>query len=141
MVEIRALRDDELGWADERYREIRFAASPPGARAFVAEIEGARVGLGRLVEHAAGVIELGGVWTAGTARNRGVARAMVTALVEQAPAGRLWCIPFAHLAAFYETFGFEVARPPWPDPIAAKVAGLHDQHLPSVVVLVREPRR
>ncbi len=148
MVEIRALRDDELGWAEERYREIRFVPSPPGARGFVAEIGGARVGLGRLIEHEPGVVELGGVWTAETARNRGVARAMVTALIRaaeeragEAAGGRLWCIPFAHLAAFYETFGFEVARPPWPGPIAAKVAGLHDQHLPSVVVLVREPGR
>ncbi|HSK05797.1 MAG TPA: GNAT family N-acetyltransferase [Kofleriaceae bacterium] len=97
-------------------------------------------GLGRLVEHAPGVVELGGIWTAETARGRGVARAMVAALLE-ASAGRLWCIPFAHLAAFYESFGFEVARPPWPPAIAAKVAGLHDQHLPSIVVLVREPPR
>lgn len=141
MVDIRALRDDELGWAAERYREIRFAESPPGARGFVAELDSARVGLGRLIEHAPGVIELGGIWTAETARNRGVARAMVMALVEEARASRLWCIPFAHLAAFYETFGFEVARPPWPAPIAAKVTGLMAQHLPSVVVLVREPPR
>jgi hypothetical protein len=105
MVEIRPLRDDELDWAAARYREIRFSPSPPGTRALVAELDGARVGLGRLVEHAPGVVELGGIWT----------------------------------AAFYETFGFEVARPPWPPPIAAKVAGLHDQHLPSIVVLVREP--
>jgi len=141
MVEIRALRDDELGWAAERYRELRFTASPPGTRGFVAELDGARVGLGRLIEHAPDVLELGGVWTAETARNRGVARAMVTALLQQAPPVRLWCIPFAHLAAFYETFGFEVARPPWPAPIAAKIASLVEQHLPSVVVLVREPPR
>ncbi len=141
MVDIRPLRDDELDWAAERYREIRFSPSPPGARGFVAELDGARVGLGRLIEHVPGVLELGGIWTAETARNRGIARAMVTALVEQATAVRLWCIPFAHLAAFYETFGFEVARPPWPAPIAAKVAGLVEQHLPSIVVLVREPPR
>jgi hypothetical protein len=42
---------------------------------------------------------------------------------------------------FYESFGFEAARPPWPASIAAKVAACHDQHLPSVVVLVRQPRR
>jgi GNAT superfamily N-acetyltransferase len=143
MVEIRPLRDDELDWAAERYREIRFSPSPPGTRGFVAEIDGVRAGLGRLVEHAPGVVELGGIWTAESARGRGVARAMVTALLEASPAsaGRLWCIPFAHLAAFYESFGFEAARPPWPPAIAAKVAAIHDQHMPSIVVLVREPRR
>jgi GNAT superfamily N-acetyltransferase len=139
MVSIRALREDELGWADERYLEIRFAPSPPGTRGFVAELDGVRVGLGRLVEHAPGVLELGGIWTDEAARNRGVARAMVTELIEQAPQVPLWCIPFAHLAPFYEDFGFEVARPPWPDPIAAKVSDCKAQHLPSVVVLVRDP--
>src|SRR5262245_2948150 len=98
MVEIRALRDDEHGWAASCYREIRFAASPPGARGLVAELAGARVGLGRLVELAPGVLELGGIWTAETARNLGVARAMVTSLLAEAPLVRLWCIPFAHLA-------------------------------------------
>lgn len=139
MASIRALRDDELGWAADRYREIRFAESPPGTRGFVAELEGERVGLGRLIEHAPGVLELGGIWTAETARNHGVARAMVNALLEQASSTRLWCIPFVHLAPFYESFGFEAARPPWPAPIQSKVTSLHDQHMPSIVVLVRAP--
>lgn len=140
MVEIRSLRDDELGWAAERYREIKFAPSPPGARGFVAELDGERVGLGRLIVHAPGVIELGGIWTHDRARNRGVARSMVMALVEEARGQRLWCVPFAHLAPFYETFDFAAARPPWPDPIAAKAADCAAQHL-SVVVQVREPSR
>jgi len=137
MVAIRALRDDELGWADERYHEIKFAPSPPGARGFVAELDGERVGLGRLIEHGPAVFELGGIWTHAAARNRGVARAMVTELLARAPAGPLWCIPFAHLAVFYESFDFEAARSPWPPPITAKVAGLVAQHL-SVVVLIRK---
>lgn len=141
MVDIRVLRDDEVDWAAERYREIKFMPTPAGARGFVAELEGARVGLGRLIEHEPGVFELGGIWTDEQARNRGIARKMVTALLEAAPPGPLWCIPFAHLAMFYEGFGFEAARPPWPASIAAKVAACHDQHLPSVVVLVRQSPR
>jgi GNAT superfamily N-acetyltransferase len=141
MLDIRPLRDDELPWAAERYREIKFAASPPGAIGLVAELEGQRVGLGRLIEHEPGVIELGGIWTDPAARGQGVATAMVAALLERAGPVKLWCIPFAHLAAFYESFGFEAARPPWPPAIAAKVAGLRDEHMPSIVVLVREPRR
>src|SRR5258705_2122533 len=105
---IRDLRDDERAWADERYRAIRFAATPPGSSALVAECAGARVGLGRLVAYAGGVVELGGIWTDEVARGAGVARAMVTALLARAGAcpgpgiDRLWCIPFAHLAAFYQ---------------------------------------
>jgi GNAT superfamily N-acetyltransferase len=139
MVAIRALCHDELGWAAERYRELRFAPSPPGTRGLVAELGGARVGLGRLVEHEPGVLEVGGIWTDEAARNRGVARAMVAALLAAAPPGPLWCIPFAHLAPFYESFGFAAARPPWPASIAAKLSAIAAQHLPSVVVLVRDP--
>lgn len=140
MIEIRALREDERGWADERYREIRFSLSTDTARVFVAELGGARVGLGRLVALAPEVLELGGIWTDEAARNRGVAREMVARLIEQAPPGRLWCIPFVHLSAFYESFGFEMARPPWPPTIAAKAAELAAQHV-SHLVLVRGAKR
>lgn len=52
-------------------------------------------------------------------------------------AGRVWCIPFAHLAAFYQSFGFVVGPPPWPPALAAKVADCIAHALPEVVVLAR----
>lgn len=142
---IRDLRDDERAWADERYRAIEFATTPAGSVALVTERAGQRIGLGRLVAHAPGVVELGGIWTVEAARGLGVARAMVTALLARqeaivARAGRpepLWCIPFAHLAAFYQSFGFAAAAPPWPPAIAAKVADCIAHALPDVVVLAR----
>jgi GNAT superfamily N-acetyltransferase len=105
----------------------------------VAERGGARIGLGRLVEHAPGVVELGGIWTDEAARGGGVARAMVNALLARAApgTGRLWCIPFAHLAAFYQSCGFVAAPPPWPRPIADKVDECVAHALPAVVVLAR----
>ena len=139
MLEIRLLRDDELAWAADRYREIKFSISPPDAIGLVAELEGARVGLGRLIEYEPGVVELGGIWTDLGARNRGIARAMVSALIERAGPVRLWCVPFAHLEPFYTSVGFAAARRPWPGPIAAKVATCESQRLPTVVVLCRAP--
>ena len=137
-VAIRDLRDDERAWADERYRAIQFATTPAGSVALVAERGGARVGLGRLAAHPGGVVELGGIWTDEAARGAGVARAMVAALLARgAGNGRLWCIPFAHLAAFYQSFGFAPVAPPWPPPIAAKVAECIARALPDVVVLAR----
>lgn len=133
MAAIRRLREDELGWAAGVYQEIQFSASPPGALGLVAELDGERVGLGRLVELEPGVLELGGIWCDDRARRRGVARAMVTALVARAPAGRLWCIPFAHLAEFYASFGFAEVPAPWPDGIAAKVADCAAHRYPIVV--------
>lgn len=138
-VAIRDLRDDERAWADERYRAIRFATTPPGSVALVAERAGGRVGLGRLVAYPGGVVELGGIWTDEAVRGAGVARAMVTALLARRGASidRLWCIPFAHLAAFYQSCGFAPVPPPWPPPIADKVAECIAHALPDVVVLAR----
>ena len=190
---IRDLTDDERASANALYRAIQFAVTPPDAIALVAELAGVRVGLGRLVALAPGVTELGGIWTDEAVRGRGIARAMVSALlarfehragggapVEPADRGRgpgggglegrgpelhggardglegrgpgprgdgperanraassLWCIPFAHLAAFYRSFGFADLPPPWPPPVAAKVAACVAARLPPVVVLAR----
>jgi len=139
---IRELRDDERAWADDLYRSIQFATTPAGSLALVAERGGARIGLGRLVAHAPGVVELGGIWTDEAARRGGVARAIVTALLARPehaarePGERLWCIPFAHLAAFYQSCGFAPAPPPWPAAITAKVADCAAHAFP-VVVLAR----
>jgi ElaA protein len=139
---IRELRPDERSWANECYRSIRFAESPPSARAIVAERDGERIGLGRLVELEPGVVELGGIWTAERARGLGVARAVVSALIERAGSVQLWCIPFAHLVAFYASFGFDAAGAPWPASVADKVAAVEsDTALPEVAVLVRSPAR
>jgi Acetyltransferase (GNAT) family len=188
-ITIRELRDDERAWANELYREIQFATSPPDAMALVAELNGERVGLGRLLWLAPDVMELGGIWTSASVRLRGVARTMVEALIARLPGegaagegaagegaagedaagegaagegaagegaagegdgGRregterdrlVWCIPFAHLSAFYESFGFAVRPPPWPSAIAAKVAAVIAEGLPDVAVLARSSRR
>jgi GNAT superfamily N-acetyltransferase len=138
MAAIRMLADDERDWANARYRDIAFAESPPGTLAVIAELDGERVGLGRLVRLAPDVLELGGIWTTEAARGRGVARAIVNALLDHAPPGeRLWCIPFEHLAAFYESCGFAAAPRPWPAAITGKVGDCGATHRAGVVVLVR----
>lgn len=142
-ITIRDLRDDEREWADAQYRAIQFAVAPAPTVALVAalpDLADRRVGLGRLVAHG-GALELGGIWTDEAVRGRGVARAMVAALLaraERMPAAEpLWCIPFAHLTGFYESFGFVRRAPPWPPAIADKVAGIIAHGLPGVVVLAR----
>ena len=135
-IEIRALRADERAAANAHYVAMQFAASPPDTLALAAERAGVRVGLGRLVSHAPGVVELGGIWTDEPHRGQGVARAMVEALLARHLHGALWCIPFVHLAAFYQSFGFAPSAPPWPAPIAAKVAACA-AHGQDIVVLVR----
>jgi GNAT superfamily N-acetyltransferase len=136
-ITIRALRADERAWASAQYAAMDFAATPPDAVALVAERDGSRVGLGRLVAHRPDVVELGGIWTDEAARGQGIARAMVHALLDRHDGGPLWCIPFVHLGTFYRSFGFADRAPPWPAPIAAKVADCIALALPEVLVLVR----
>jgi GNAT superfamily N-acetyltransferase len=136
MVTIRELADDDREWAASRYAAISFAPTPAHAVALVAELAGERVGLGRLVELEPGVIELGGIWTAEARRGRGVARAMVTALLARAR-GPLWCVPFEHLVELYAGFGFRVVPPPWPAAVATKVDRCAADRLPPVEVMMR----
>jgi len=136
-ITIRDLHDSERPWANAQYRAIRFTATPPGAVALVAERGGARVGLGRLITHASGVLELGGIWTDEAARGHGVARTMIAALLGRLAAPTVWCIPFTYLASFYQSFGFTPSAPPWPPAIATKVTDCAVRGLPDVVVLLR----
>jgi GNAT superfamily N-acetyltransferase len=141
-ITVRELRAGERAWANDQYQAIQFALTPPCALALVAERGARRVGLGRLIGYAPGVVELGGIWTDPVARGSGVARAMVAELIAQheragAAAGPLWCIPFAHLAAFYGSFGFAPRPRPWPRAIADKVTECIAHQLPEVVVLAR----
>jgi GNAT superfamily N-acetyltransferase len=134
---IRTLRPDELDWANARYASVGFAASTPAHQLLVAELDGARVGLGRLVPIGDRAVELGGIWTDQAARGRGVARAIVTALLARAGDADVWCIPFEHLARFYMGLGLAPAPAPWPAGVADKVADCAARGLAAVVVLAR----
>jgi predicted N-acetyltransferase YhbS len=141
-VEIDELRGDDAEWAATVYREIRFAPTPPGSPGLIARDGGERVGLGRLVAVGGGAFELGGIWTAEAARGRGVAAAMVRALIDhsrRAGAAELWCVPFEHLVDYYARFGFVRRAAPWPSGVDAKVADCVARALPPVAVLRRAP--
>jgi GNAT superfamily N-acetyltransferase len=121
-VHIRDARVDERPWADERYRALSFKPTAADDVQLVAEVDGARVGLGRLVRLAPDAVELSGIWTDDAARGRGVARVMVSALIERAADEReVWCVPFTHLVDFYGSFGFAEVPRPWPAAVASKV--------------------
>src|SRR5262249_59979882 len=66
----------------------------PADDVLVAEHEGERVGLGRLVPIGDDVVELGGIWTDERHRRLGVAALVVRALLERAAGRPVYCIPF-----------------------------------------------
>jgi len=124
-VEVRDATLDERAWANRVYASVDFEPSPAETVQLVAIVGGAIVGLGRLGAVGGGAVELGGMWTAESARGTGVAAAMVRALLARAGAADVWCVPFRPLVDYYARFGFAEVPPsaaPWPPGIAHKVA-------------------
>ena len=99
--------------ANAVYASIAFAPSrAPGDQTFGILEQGEPVALGRLQRHADGALEVGGFWVRQDRRGRGLARRLVACVLASAPAGEsVWCIPFEHLRAFYESFGMRRAEP------------------------------
>ena len=140
-VSIRKAAPGELTWANERYAEIGFMASDSRDLVVIAEVDSVRVGLGRLVPIEPGAGELGGIYVLREFRGRSVASLIVRHLVDAGTAVRLYCIPFAPLVPFYQSFGFRPveAALPVPEAIAEKVRWCQSKYSQPVRLLARSP--
>lgn len=108
VIEIRAARADEANWVNERYAAVRFIPSDlANETVLIAELDGTPAGLGRLVPVDERSCELGGMLVFEGFRGRGVARALIDALVARAGGRTIYCIPFAELEPLYAAAGFE----------------------------------
>ena len=118
------------------YASIQFARTPADD-VLVAEHEGERVGLGRLVPVDEDTVELGGIWTDERHRRLGVAAMVVRALLERAGGRRVYCIPFRPLAGYYKRFGFIDAEldETVPRAVAEKVAASEKKFAQGVALL------
>ena len=105
---IRLARATESSWVNARYAEVGFLASDLERHTVaIAEVDGARAALGRLVPLAPDGAELGGILVLDPFRGRGIATEVVRFLLTlDRPGRQLYCLPFVHLEAFYEKFGF-----------------------------------
>lgn len=120
---LRTANPADLEWANARYAEADFLPSDPSHTVMIAELDGVRAGLGRLVPAGPGVFELGGMYVLPVHRGRGIAPALIAALLEAAGGARVYCIPYAHLSPLYARAGFrpvdgDAVLPP---PVAAKL--------------------
>ena len=106
MLELRTARPEETGWINEQYAKVHFIPSDPRDTVVVAEADGVRAGIGRLVEAGEGAYELGGMYVLDGFRGAGIARAIVEELIRRAGGRDVYCIPFADLEAFYASTGF-----------------------------------
>lgn len=102
----RALRED-IDWINRRYDEVDFVHSRFDNEVIaVAECEGSKAGLGRLVTLSGNCLELGGIYVFNEFRGKGIARSIIDFLLSHRDGQTVYCIPFAHLTPFYEQFGF-----------------------------------
>lgn len=142
-VTVRRLLASELGWANERYADVKFVASTSDDMAVVALVDGVKVGLGRMVPLGGSAYELGGIYVMPQSRGANVARAIVSHLVLHLfPPSQEWvvfCLPFENLAGFYGGFGFTPVPPDalLPPAIQAKVSWCKATYPTPVALLWR----
>src|SRR5687768_13367326 len=104
---LRTATPDDAGWIEEQYEKVHFIPSDLERDTIVvAEVEGERVGIGRLVPAGEGACELGGMFVADAYRGRGIAHAIVDELIRRAGDRDVYCIPFADLETLYAAAGF-----------------------------------
>ena len=135
---LRTARPEEAGWIDEQYRRAGFIPSDVTRDTIViAELDGTRAGLGRLVPAGANTYELGGMFVDDRFRGRGVARAIVDELLRRAGDADVYCIPFADLEALYAASGFRRAEEAQaPEKVREKLAWCR-RELTRAVILMR----
>lgn len=128
----------DAAWIDEQYAVARFLSSDLGRDVVViAEVDGQRAGIGRLVPAGDGAFELGGMWVLDAFRGRGIARANVEELIRRAHDATLFCIPFADLEAFYASTGFQrIGREGAPAKVQEKLAWC-DREVKREVLLMK----
>lgn len=103
---IRAAAPGELDWINQRYAEIDFRLSTADDLQAVAEVDGKRAGLGRIVPIAGRVGELGGMLVFDEYRGAGLSKAIIGFLAQTKDYDYLYCLPFAGLEGLYASFGF-----------------------------------
>ncbi len=112
-IVLRSPSREELTWINAKYAEVEFVASEFDTEDIViAEINGERAGIGRVIRINDSVKEIGGIYVFEGFRGRGAARKIVEHLCSfLEPNSDSYVIPYAELKEFYESFGFkEVTR-------------------------------
>lgn len=107
-IHIRKAVETEIEWINNKYDEVQFVHSIfQNEMVAIAEINGEKAGLGRLVTIDHDNLELGGIYVFDFYRGKGIASKLVNFLLKQADLHyHIYCIPFTKLIGFYRQFGF-----------------------------------
>lgn len=103
----KALKED-LPWINQKYDEVGFVHSIYEKEFIaIAEIDGNKVGLGRLVMISPSTFELGGIYVFKPYEGQGIAGKIVSFLLSHSQKNStIYCLPFAKLSEFYLRHGF-----------------------------------
>lgn len=121
-MKIRHALKNEMEWINARYDEVQFVHSHFDNEIIaIAEINGEKAGLGRLVKVDENSLELGGIYVFPPFRGQGIAAGIVDFLLTCAmPNSNIYCIPFADVSHFYKKYGFMTAEKIIPEQIMEK---------------------
>lgn len=103
----KALRQ-EMAWINDRYDEAGFKrANFDDEIIAIAELDGERAGLGRLLKLDDHTAELAGIYVVPNFRQQGVATKTLEFLLQEAAGFEIvYCMPFAKMQDFYANYGF-----------------------------------
>lgn len=132
---IRAARPDELDWINQCYAGIDFVPSSPHDHIAIAEVDGERAGMGRVVPIGPRIGELGGMFVFERFQGLGLSRKIIAWLTALPQFDELYCLPFEELHGLYGSMGFAL-HDTAPEEVAAKHRWCN-AHYPKRVLLMR----
>jgi fosfomycin resistance protein FosX len=108
-ITVRTAEKSEIEWINRCYDQVEFMHSDFDNEIIaIAEFDGQKAGVGRLVKVDEKHFELGGMYVFEAFRGKGAAKELVKFLLTFVkPLQRVYCIPFEHLLPFYKECGFK----------------------------------
>ncbi len=105
---IRKAEPEEYSWINDQYDQIGFVHSEVNKDlVLIAEINGERAGIGRLVQVSYEDAELGGMYVFEKFRGSGVSHQLIRELLTFGKDYKnIYCLPFGHLQSLYVSHGF-----------------------------------
>jgi predicted GNAT family N-acyltransferase len=133
---------EDIEWVNTTYRNIDFVVSDYTTEYIaLAEVEGVKCGLGRVVTIDEDNVELGGMYVLDQFRGMGIAEQIVLHLLQNHEQHKkIWCLPFKHLQHFYNKFGFldqKTQDYKIPDKIYNKYKWCNQNYNKDVLLLVK----
>ncbi|MCB0404316.1 MAG: GNAT family N-acetyltransferase [Bdellovibrionales bacterium] len=111
-MRVRLAIEEDHPWINNRYEQAGFLASNFSKETIaVAEIDGRKAGVGRLIPIDDNSFELGGIYVEEFFRGTGVAKSVIDFLLARAKSKIVYCIPLAHVVDLYRSIGFSEMDP------------------------------